>query len=73
MDRTKQLYGYNNGIFIMLAGWVYILSKKLLEKQDLPMQFSTNLAPVTNCDKQKDTDEHCITVDIDNATSDELL
>jgi len=71
--RTKQPYGHNNGIFIMLAGWAYILSKKLLEKQDLPMRFSTNLAPVTDYDEQSDTDKHCITVDIGDATSNELL
>ncbi|KAF4634578.1 hypothetical protein G7Y89_g3525 [Cudoniella acicularis] len=72
-DGTKQPYGHNNGIFIMLAGWAYILTKKLLEKQDLPMQYSTNLAPVTDCDEQSDTDKHCITIDIGDATSHELL
>jgi hypothetical protein len=37
------------------------------------MQFAKNLAPIIDCDKQRDTDEHCITVDIGDATSDELL
>ena len=57
----------------MLAGWVYILSEKLLEKRDLPMQFSTTLAPVTECDEQRDAGEHFITVDIGDATSNELF
>ncbi|TAQ88181.1 hypothetical protein B7494_g3499 [Chlorociboria aeruginascens] len=64
---------HNNGIFIMLAGWAYILSKKLLEKQCLLMQFSTKLAPVIDSDRQIDGGEHCVTVDVGDVTSNELL
>ena len=72
-DKTKPVSEYNNGIFIMLAGWAYILSKKLLEKQCLPMQFSTQLAPVTDSDRQRDAGENCVTVDVGVVTPDELL
>jgi hypothetical protein len=57
----------------MLAGWAYILSKKLLEKQCLLMQFSTKLAPVTDSYRQSDAGEHCVTVDVGDVTPDELL
>jgi hypothetical protein len=72
-DRTKGASDHNNGVFIMLAGWAYVLSKKLLEKQCLPMQFSTQLAPVTDSERQRDAGEHCITVDIGDVTPDEVL
>ena len=57
----------------MLAGWAYVLSKKLLEKQCLPMHFSANLAALANSDWQRDADENYVTVDIGEVTLDELL
>lgn len=29
-DRTNQSFEHRNGVFIMLAGWVYILAKNLV-------------------------------------------
>ncbi|KAH6675901.1 hypothetical protein B0J14DRAFT_587534 [Halenospora varia] len=72
-NRTERASEHNNGVFIMLAGWAYILSKRLLEKQGLSMQFSTKLAPVTDYDMQRDAGEHCVTVDVGDVTPDELL
>ncbi len=64
---------HSNGIFIMLAGWAYVLSKKLLEKQFLPMHYSANLAALAGSDRQRDADENHVTVDIGEVTPDELL
>jgi hypothetical protein len=57
----------------MFAGWAYILSKMLLEKQGLLVQFLTKLAPVTDCDMQRDAGEHYVTVDVGDVTLDELI
>ena len=72
-NRTERASEHNNGIAIMFSGWVYILSKRLLEKQGLSMQFSTKLAPVTDCNIQGDISVHCVTVDVGDVTPDELL
>jgi hypothetical protein len=70
---TERAPKYNNGVFILLAGWAYILSIKLLEKQCLSMQYSTNLAPAIDSGTKRDTSEHCVTVDVGDVTPDELL
>lgn len=57
----------------MLAGWVYVLCKKLLEKQCLPMHFSTNLAALAESDRQRGDDGNDITIDVGEVEPDELL
>jgi hypothetical protein len=72
-ERTERAPEHNNGIFILLAGWAYILSMKLLEKQCLPMQYSTNLAPAIDSGTKIDTSEHCVIVDVGDVRPYELL
>lgn len=64
---------HKNGIFIVLAGWVYILAKNLLERQDLPLQYSTNPALVTDRDQKREGGEKCITVDIGDGDPDDIM
>ena len=67
---SNRMPGHNNGVFIMLVGWVYILSKKLLEKQCLQMHFSKNRAGLAEPDKE--AEDNIIIVDIGEVTPDEL-
>jgi hypothetical protein len=72
-ETGKKRASEHNGIFIMLAGWIYVLSKKLLEKQCLPIRFSTKLAPLIDSSGEWDAVEHCVTVDVGDVAPDELL
>jgi len=57
----------------MLTGWAYGLSKKLLEKQCLPIQFSIKLVPLTDFSEEWDIIERCVTVDVGDVAPDKLL
>jgi len=72
-DETNMLNrtpGHNNGVSIVLAGWVYILSKRLSEKQGVQMHFSKNLAGLAEPDTEREG--NFISVDIGEVTPDEL-